>query len=75
MGVLSKLYNIIIYIYSLVIYIKLFKSYAGKRILFNNRTRWNSWFYILIIALKYKNVVNKYIKENLLILLKDSLTL
>jgi len=29
---------------------------------------------MLIIALEYKSTVNKYIKENLLTLLKDSLT-
>jgi len=75
MGVLGKFHNIIMHIRSSAVYTKLFKSYAGRRILLDNRTRWNSWFYILIVALKYRSVVDKYVEENLSTLLKDSLTL
>ena len=41
---LSKLYNIIIHIYSSTSRTKEFKDLAERIIPFNNRTRWNSWF-------------------------------
>ena len=75
MGVLGKLYNIIIYIRSLAAHTKLFASYTGRRIPLDNCTRWNSWFYILAITLEYRSAVNKYVGENLAMLSKDSLTL
>ena len=41
-GVLGKLYNIIIYIRSSVGRIKDIKAFTGRRIPLNNRMRWNS---------------------------------
>ena len=37
-GILNKLYNIIVYIHSSAVYMKLFKSYTGRKIPFDNRT-------------------------------------
>jgi len=42
LGALGKLYNITIYTYSLASRIREFKSLIGRRILLNNRIRWNS---------------------------------
>jgi hypothetical protein len=50
-GVLGKLYNIVIYIRSSIGRMKDIKAFAGRRIPLNNRTRWNSWFYMLDVAL------------------------
>jgi len=75
MGILGKLHNIIVHIRSSAARTKLFESYTGRRIPLDNYMRWNSWFYMLIIALEYRSAVNKYIEENLLTLLNNSLTL
>jgi len=44
MGLLGKLYNIIIHICSSAGCIKEFKDLAERMILLNNHIRWNSWF-------------------------------
>jgi len=74
MGVLGKLYNVIVYIHFSAVCMKLFESYVGRRIPLDNCMQWNSWFYMLIVAFKYKSAVNKYMEENLSMLVKDSLT-
>jgi len=74
MGVLGKLYNIVIHIRSSAARTKLFMSYAGRRIPLDNRTRWNSWFHMLTVALKHRSTVDKYVEENLSTLQKDCLT-
>lgn len=74
MGVLGKLHNIVVHIRSSAARTKLFVSHAGRRIPLDNRTRWNSWFYMLDVALKHKSAVDKYVEENLSTLPKDNLT-
>ena len=54
MGPMGKLYNYIVYIYSLANHITWFIKHASKMVPFNNRTRWNSWFLMLCVALKDK---------------------
>ena len=54
MGLIGKLYNYIVYIRSLANCMAEFTKYAGKMIPFNNCMRWNSWFFILYIALEDK---------------------
>ena len=54
MGLIGKLYNYIIYIRSLANYIIWFIKYTSKMVPLNNYIKWNSWFFILCIALKDK---------------------
>jgi len=51
LGALRKLYNITIHTYSLASCIREFKSLIGRRIPLNNRTRWNSWYFMLSVAI------------------------
>jgi hypothetical protein len=37
-----------------------FVKLARRRILLNNRTRWNNWYLMLIVALTLRLVVDKY---------------
>ena len=40
-----------------------FRKLVGRMILMDNRTRWNSWYNILLILLKLKGMVEKYYKN------------
>jgi len=53
-GLIGKLYNYIIYIRSSANRITWFIKRASKIVPLNNCIRWNSWFFILCIALKDK---------------------
>jgi hypothetical protein len=37
-----------------------FRELIGRIILIDNRTRWNSWFNILIVLLNLRPIVEKY---------------
>jgi hypothetical protein len=43
---------------------KEFKDLVKRIIPLDNRTRWNSWFYILYIALKLDTAINNYTKKH-----------
>jgi len=51
LGALRKLYNITIYTRSLASRIREFKSLIGRRIPLNNCIRWNSWYFMLSVAI------------------------
>jgi hypothetical protein len=51
------MYNIVVYIYSLTACIAKFLELVGRRIPLNNRTRWNSWDTMLVIALELRLAV------------------
>ncbi|OCK96220.1 uncharacterized protein K441DRAFT_553340, partial [Cenococcum geophilum 1.58] len=51
LSVLRKLYNITIYTYSLASRIREFKGLIGRRIPLNNYIRWNSWYFMLSVAI------------------------
>jgi len=51
LGVLGKLYNITIYTRSLAGRIREFEGLIERRIPLNNRTRWNSWYFMLSVAI------------------------
>ena len=63
MGILRKLHNIVIHICGSASCIKEFKNLAGRLILLNNYTRWNSWYHMLHIALQHGPAVNSYTKK------------
>jgi len=63
MGQLRKFYNIIVYIRRSVGRTKEFKDLAGRMISLDNCTRWNSWFYMLNIALKLEIALDSYTKK------------
>jgi hypothetical protein len=63
LGPLSKVYNIVVYIRGLGGRAEYFRKLAGRIILMDNRTRWNSWHNILEVLLKEKAHVDKYCKD------------
>jgi hypothetical protein len=66
MGNLGKLYNIVVHIRSSPIRTNEFKQKAGRSIPLDNRTRWNSWFHMLSVALnkdKVKPALHSYIEK------------
>jgi hypothetical protein len=65
----------VIYIRGLTARIIEFVKLAGRRISLDNRTRWNSWYLILTIALTLRSVVNKYCQNYELDLEDDELIL
>jgi hypothetical protein len=60
MGPLGKIYNIIVYIRGLTARIAEFLELVGRRILLDNRIRWNSWYTMLVIALELRPAVKQY---------------
>ena len=52
MGVIGKIYNLIIYIRASPNRMNEFKELSGKSIPLGNHIRWNSWFHMLYITLK-----------------------
>jgi hypothetical protein len=66
MGNIGKLHNIVIHIRSSPIRTNEFKQKAGRSIPLDNRTRWNSWFNMLSVALneeKVKPALHSYIEK------------
>ena len=50
LGLLGKLHNIVIYIRGSALRIKEWINLAKRMLPLNNRTRWNSWYLLLIVA-------------------------
>ena len=75
LGPLRKLHNIIVYIRSSPGRTEEFKSLTERTIPLNNRTRWNSWYDILKVALKMENHVDAYTKNYITSLRNDYLIL
>jgi len=53
-------YNVVIYIWSLNAYYNDFIATALRALSIDNNTRWNSWYDIILVALKLKDVIVKY---------------
>jgi hypothetical protein len=51
LGPLGQGHNIVVYIRGSSAYIKYFRTLAGRIILIDNCTRWNSWHNMLLILL------------------------
>jgi hypothetical protein len=62
MGPLGQLHNIIVHIRGSTGRIKAFLEIAGRMIPLDNRTRWNSWYLMLVVALDYKSAIDSYVE-------------
>lgn len=74
MGPLGKLHNIVVHIRSSANHAKEFKALAGRLIPLDNRTRWNSWYLMLLIAIEEAGAIDTYSKNNFATLEKDYLS-
>jgi hypothetical protein len=63
-GPLGKLHNFAKWLRASSSRFKPFLTLAGRMIPMDNDTRWNSWFYMLMVALKVKDAVNKTIERH-----------
>jgi len=64
MGVMGKIYNLVVYIRASPNCINEFKELFGKLIPLGNRIRWNSWFCMLYVIFKMEvlNALRNYTK-------------
>ena len=60
----GKFYNIIVHIRGSALRTKQFKDLATRMIPLGNRTRWNSWYHMLEVAIKHGSAVDSYTKEH-----------
>ena len=73
-GPLGKMHNIVIYIRGSATRIAEFVELAGRRIPLDNRTRWNSWYLMLTVALSLRSAIDEYCRNNESDLEDDELT-
>jgi hypothetical protein len=64
MGPLGQAHNIVVYIRGSAGRTKEFKELAGRMIPMDNRTRWNSWFNMLVVLLNLRPAVEKYCQDH-----------
>ena len=60
LGPLGKAHNIMVHIRSSGGRTEHFRKLAGRMIPMDNRTRWNSWFNMLVVLLNLRPAVEKY---------------
>jgi hypothetical protein len=72
---LGQLYNIIVHIRGSTACTNEFLELAGRKVLLDNCTRWNSWFLMLVIAIEKAGAIDTYTKNHFPILEADYLTL
>jgi hypothetical protein len=63
LGPLSKGHNIVVYISGSLACTDVFRKLAGRLILMDNRTRWNSWYKMLLVLLLLKGKVEDYCEK------------
>jgi hypothetical protein len=63
LGPLSQGHNIVVYIRGSLGRTEEFRVLVGRLIPLDNRTRWNSWFNILVVLLNLRPVVEKYCQD------------
>lgn len=73
MGPLGKLHNIVVHIRSSASRTREFKCLAGRMIPLDNRTRWNSWYQMLVVAEQKSGAIDTYSKNHLATLEADYL--
>jgi len=74
MGPLGKMHNILIHIRGSTARIAEFLELAGRLILLDNCTRWNSWYMMLLVALALRAAIEKYCQNHESELEDDELT-
>jgi hypothetical protein len=74
MGPLGQMHNIVIHIRGSTARVVEFLELAGRRIPLDNRTRWNGWYLMLLVALELRGAVQKYCQKYELELQEDELT-
>jgi hypothetical protein len=75
LGPLSKAHNIVVHVRGSGSRADYFRNLAGRMILMDNRTRWNSWYNMLQVLLKEKAHIDKYCEHFERKLQKDLLDL
>jgi hypothetical protein len=60
MGPLGQIHNIVVHIRSSPTRIQTFRDLAGRLIPLDNRTRWNSWYLMLEMAIQHRDAIDKY---------------
>jgi len=63
-GPLGKLHNIVVHIRGSPGRTRQFKELAGRLIPLDNRTRWNSWYSMVQVALCHESAIDAYTKAN-----------
>ena len=74
MGPLGKIHNIVVYIRRLPSRTKEFLKYAKRRVPLSNKTRWNSWYRMLNVALAKRSGIERYCQNHETALQKDELS-
>ena len=64
MGPLGKLHNIVVHIRGSTQRTKDFVASAGRKIPLDNRTRWNSWYQMILAATQNETAIDAYIKSH-----------
>ena len=73
LGPLGKAHNIVVFIRGSPLRITEFKASAGRLIPMDNSTRWNSWFYMLVVLLDVRPAVDTFTLNHKEELAKDAL--
>jgi hypothetical protein len=63
-GPLGQAHNIVVHIRGSAGRTEEFKELAGRMIPIDNRTRWNSWFNMLVVLLNLRPAVKKYCQDH-----------
>jgi len=74
LGPLGKLHNILVYSRSTTALVKEFLELAERLIPLDNRTRWNSWYLCLDVALVCQAAIDMFTKNHWAKLQKDFIT-
>ena len=61
---LRKLHNIVVHTRGSSSRTRQFKDLAERIILLDNYTRWNSWYHMLLVAIKHAGAVDSYTKAH-----------
>lgn len=73
-GPLGQLHNIIVHIRGSTSRINEFLELAGRMIPLDNRTGWNSWYLMLVVAIEKEGAIDSYTKNHFATLEADCLT-
>jgi hypothetical protein len=74
MGPLGQMHNIVIHIRGSTARIAEFLELASRMIPLDNRTRWNGWYLMLVVALELRPAIEKYCQNHESELEDDELT-